>query len=167
MPIKGTSATSGSIRSLEQKHLVKQKIKLEIANIPAYTKEPLPLGRNYDFLPDGYSSTLVFTESLDEVMADKIISLPATKKYIRHRDLWDLVFLHRKGARPNLDLVNKKIEDYKIEGFLEMLDSRIDSLKEIVYGDAFSEEMKRFLAQEVFDSTLATDKFKAYTKLEN
>ncbi|MEZ9597054.1 nucleotidyl transferase AbiEii/AbiGii toxin family protein [Shewanella sp. 10N.261.52.F9] len=153
------------VTSPEQKHLAKQKIKLEIANIPAYTKEPLPLGRNYDFLPDGYSSTLVFTESLDEVMADKIISLPATKKYIRHRDLWDLVFLHRKGARPDLDLVNKKIEDYKIEGFLEMLDSRIDSLKEIVYGDAFSEEMKRFLAQEVFDSTLATDKFKAYMLL--
>lgn len=150
------------VTSPEQKHLAKQKIKLEVANIPAYTKEPLPLGRNYDFLPDGYSSTLVYTESLDEVMADKIISLPATQKYVRHRDVWDLVFLQRKGAKLDLDLVNKKIEDYKIEGFLEMLDSRINSLKEIVYGDAFSKEMERFLAQDVFDATLATDKFKAY-----
>ncbi len=146
----------------KQKHLAKQRIKLEVANIPAYTKEPLPLGKNYDFLPDGYSSTLIYTETLDEVMADKIISLPATQKYIRHRDVWDLVFLKRNGAALNIDLVIRKIEDYKIEGFKDMLDARISSLKDIVYGEAFSKEMERFLARVTFDGTLATDKFKSY-----
>lgn len=150
------------VTSPEQKHLAKQRIKLEIANIPAYTKEPLPLVQNYDFLPDGYSSTLIYTETLDEVMADKIISLPATQKYIRHRDVWDLVFLKRNGAALNIDLVLQKIEDYKIEGFKDMLDARISSLKEIVYGEEFSKEMERFLARVTFDGTLATDKFKSY-----
>lgn len=150
------------VTSPEKKHLAKQRIKLEVANVPAYTKEPLPLGRNYDFLPEGYSLTLVYAESLDEVMADKIISLPAAQKYVRHRDVWDLVFLQRKGAKIDVDLVKKKIEDYKIKGFPEMLESRIGSLEEIVYGDAFSEEMERFLPQDVYDATLATDKFKAY-----
>ncbi|WP_417212651.1 nucleotidyl transferase AbiEii/AbiGii toxin family protein [Acinetobacter venetianus] len=150
------------VTSPEQKHLAKQRIKLEVANIPAYTKEPLPLGKNYDFLPDGYSSTLIYTETLDEIMADKIISLPATQKYIRHRDVWDLVFLKRNGAALNIDLVLHKIEDYKIEGFKDLLDARISSLKEIVYGEAFAKEMERFLARETFDGTLATDKFKDY-----
>ncbi|KUI97280.1 nucleotidyl transferase AbiEii/AbiGii toxin family protein [Vibrio sp. MEBiC08052] len=150
------------VTSPGQKHLAKQRIKLEIANIPAYTKEPLPLGKNYDFLPDGYSSTLIYTETLDEVMADKIISLPATQKYIRYRDVWDLVFLKRNGAALNIDLVRQKIEDYKLEGFKDMLDARISSLKEIVYGEEFSKEMERFLARETFDRTLATDKFKDY-----
>ncbi|SJN56007.1 hypothetical protein VR7878_01544 [Vibrio ruber DSM 16370] len=140
------------VTSPGQKHLAKQRIKLEIANIPAYTKEPLPLGKNYDFLPDGYSSTLIYTETLDEVMADKIISLPATQKYIRYRDVWDLVFLKRNGAVLNIDLVRQKIEDYKLEGFKDMLDARISSLKEIVYGEEFSKEMERFLARETFCS---------------
>lgn len=150
------------VTSPERKDLAKQKIKLEVANIPAYTKEPLPLGKNYDFLPDGYSSTLIYTETLDEVMADKIISLPATQKYVRHRDVWDLVFLHRGGAALNIDLVLQKIEDYKIEGFKEMLEARIASLEEIVYSEEFSKEMMRFLAEPTYEATLATDKFKAY-----
>lgn len=150
------------ITSPEQKHLPQQKIKLEVANIPAYTKEPLPLNKNYDFLPEGYSSTLIYTETLDEIMADKIISLPATQKYIRHRDVWDLVFLRRNGANVDIDLVKKKIEDYKIDDFSKMLDARIASLEEIVYGDVFSKEMERFLRKDIFDATLATDKFKAY-----
>lgn len=150
------------VTSPEHRYLAKQRIKLEVANIPAYTKEPLPLGNNYDFLPDGYSSTLIYTETLDEVMADKIISLPATKNYIRYRDVWDLVFLKRNGAALNIDLVLKKIEDYKIKGFKDLLDARISSLNEIVYGKEFSKEMERFLAKETFDGTLATDKFKDY-----
>lgn len=150
------------VTSPEHKHLPKQKIKLEVANIPAYTKEPLPLSKNYDFLPEGYSSTLIYTETLNEVMADKIISLPATQKYIRHRDVWDLVFLQRRGANIDIDLVKKKIEDYKIEDFSKMLDARIDSLKEIVYGDVFAKEMGRFLQEDIFEATLATDKFKTY-----
>ncbi|WP_394172379.1 nucleotidyl transferase AbiEii/AbiGii toxin family protein [Thalassotalea litorea] len=150
------------VTSPEQKHMPKQRIKLEVANIPAYTKEPLPLGKNYDFLPDGYSSTLIYTETLDEVMADKIISLPATQKYIRHRDVWDLVFLKRQGATLKIELVRQKIEDYKIDGFEDMLDARIHSLKDVVFSDAFLKEMERFLPREIFDATLATDKFKDY-----
>lgn len=145
-----------------QKNLPKQKIKIEVANVPAYTKEPLPLTSNYDFLPDGYALTLIYVETLDEIMADKIISLPATQKYIRHRDVWDLVFLQRKGAKVNIDLVRKKIEDYRINEFSDMLDNRINSLEEIVFGQAFSNEMMRFLPKDVFDATLATDKFKTY-----
>lgn len=67
------------VTSPGRKDLPKQKIKLEVANIPSYTKEPLPIHVNYDFLPDGYSDTLILVETLNEVMADKIISLPEHK----------------------------------------------------------------------------------------
>lgn len=43
-----------------------------------------------------------------------------------------------------------------------MLDSRIASLEEIIYGDVFLKEMERFLPQDIYDATLATEKFKAY-----
>lgn len=145
-----------------QKDMPKQKIKLEVANVPAYTKEALPLRNNYDFLPDGYEDTLVFTETLDEVMADKLISLPATQRYIRHRDLWDLVWLQQQNARLNPELIRLKLADYKIPDYQFMLESRIASLDEIVAGAAFHNEMKRFLPTNVYDRTLGQDKFKSF-----
>lgn len=150
------------VTSPERKDLPKQKIKVEVANIPAYTREPQPLQINYDFLPDGYSDTLVLTESLDEVMADKIISLPATTKYVRYRDIWDLAWLQQQGATLNMDLVKNKVSDYKLEHFSKMVENFLDRLPGIVSSEALIAEMKRFLPTDVFDRTLAQDKFKVY-----
>ena len=146
----------------EHRDIAKQRIKLEVANIPAHTKVPLPLKLNYEFLPDGYRDTLIFVESLDEVMADKIISLPANQRYVRHRDIWDLMWLQQEGATINKELVEKKIIDYKIEGFMDMLDARIDSIESIVSGLDFDQEMKRFLGQEAYDRTLGKEKFRSF-----
>ncbi|WP_217544443.1 nucleotidyl transferase AbiEii/AbiGii toxin family protein [Vibrio metschnikovii] len=150
------------VTSPERKDLPKQKIKVEVANIPAYTREPQPLQINYDFLPDGYSDMLILTESLDEVMADKIISLPATTRYVRHRDIWDLAWLQQQGATLNMDLVKNKVSDYKLERFNKMLENFLERLPGIVSSEAFIAEMKRFLPTDVFDRTLAQDKFQVY-----
>lgn len=152
------------VTSPERKDLPKQKIKVEVANIPAYTKEPLPLKANYDFLPDGYSDTLILTETLDEVMADKIISLPATTKYVRHRDIWDLAWLLQQGAKLNMELVNNKVADYKLEQYDELLANLLERIPELVTSEAFIEEMRRFLPTDVFDRTLALEKFQIYLK---
>lgn len=152
------------VTSPERKDLPKQKIKVEVANIPAYTREPQPLQINYDFLPDGYSDTLILTESLDEVMADKIISLPATTRYVRHRDIWDLAWLQQQGATLNMDLVKNKVSDYKLEHFNKMLENFLDRLPGIVSSEAFIAEMKRFLPTDVFARTLAQDKFQVYLR---
>lgn len=145
-----------------QKSMPRQRIKLEVANIPAYTKTALPLRNNYDFLPDGYEDTLVFTESLDEVMADKLIALPATQRYVRHRDLWDLVWLQQQNAKLDPVLVRNKIADYKIPNYQWLLESRINSLETIVSSQAFHAEMKRFLPTQVYDRTLGQEKFKSF-----
>jgi len=41
-----------------QRHLPRQRIKIEVANVPAYSRIPRALQTNYDFLPDGYGDTL-------------------------------------------------------------------------------------------------------------
>jgi len=145
-----------------RKHMPKQRIKVEVANIPAYTKEPLPLQLNYDFLPDGYSDTLILTETLDEVMADKLVSLPATQKYVRNRDIWDLAWLKQQGATVQSGLVSQKIQDYKIPEFQNMLVSMIIRLPEIITGEPFIAEMKRFTPTDVYDRTLGKKKFVQY-----
>lgn len=68
----------------------------------------MSLRRNYSVLPDGYSDTLVMCESLNEIMSDKLISLAATTRYIRYRDLWDLPWLMQQNAVYEIDLVKKK-----------------------------------------------------------
>lgn len=146
----------------DRKDIPKQRIKIEVANIPAYTKNALPLLKNYDFLPDGYEDTLVYVETLNEIMADKLVSLPATQRYVRYRDIWDLVWLQQQGAKLDSTLVTKKIADYRLSDFEQALDQRLNSLSGILAAGKLQAEMKRFIPTDVYDRTLGKEKFSDY-----
>ncbi|WP_257296747.1 nucleotidyl transferase AbiEii/AbiGii toxin family protein [Endozoicomonas sp. YOMI1] len=150
------------ITSPKRKDIPRQKIKIEVANVPAYTKEALPLRVNYPFLPDGYGDTLVFTETLDEVLADKLIALPATQKYIRYRDIWDLPWLQQQGAEVSVELVKNKVNDYRLDDFEQRLDQLIPNITEMVSGGGLKAEMRRFLPSDVYERTLGKEKFESY-----
>lgn len=137
----------------------RQRIKLEIANADAYSRQPRSLSLNYDFLPDGYGDTLVLTESIDEIMADKLVLLVNNQRYVRHRDIWDLRWLKQQGAAVNLGWVANKIEDYRITDYRARLDDLRTRLPAIVRSAAFAQEMNRFLPVEVQQRTLAKPKF--------
>lgn len=145
--------------SPERPDLPKQRVKLEVANIPAYTASPQPLIRTYDFLPDGYEDMLIMTEDRSEIMADKLVSLPATQKYTRHRDIWDLAYLSQERATVRTDLVANKVRDYQIENYDEKLAAMIGRLPQIIEGKPFRDEMNRFLPADVIERTLAKEKF--------
>jgi len=146
----------------DRKDIPKQKIKVEVANVDAYTRQPKALLKNYNFLPDGYEDTLIMTESLNEIMADKIVSFVNTEKYVRYRDIWDLVWLIRQGAEFNKELVHKKIEDYKILGYLDKLNEKELVLEDLVMGKTFMSEMSRFIPMNVQERTLKKDKYRHY-----
>lgn len=140
--------------------LPKQRIKIEIANIPAYTQNLRMLTKNYDQLPSGYSDLIIRVEELTEIMADKLVSFPAAARNIRYRDMWDLVWLYQQGAKPDAELVMKKITDYKLNDEFEgWLQARIESLPSLVAGDRFKGEMKRFLPVSVVERTLLQPDF--------
>ncbi|MBE5215205.1 nucleotidyl transferase AbiEii/AbiGii toxin family protein [Pectobacterium quasiaquaticum] len=146
----------------EKRDMPRQRIKIEIANIPAYTRAPMTLKRNYEVLPDGYSDTLVMCETLNEVMCDKLVSLVATTKYIRYRDVWDLPWLIQQNATYDIDLIRKKIQDYRIPNYDELLAQRIESIDQVMGDGRFSAEMRRFLPQAVFNRTLGREAFSQY-----
>lgn len=151
----------------QQRDLPQQKIKIEIANIPAYTRELVPLRAHYDFLL-GYDSLLVNTESVDEIMADKMLAFPASSKYIRFRDIWDLAWLVQQGAKLNPSLVERKIADYGIGDYPELLQSAMDRLPEIVTSKPFKDQMLRFIDSDTIAKTLDKPEFLAYlTKTVN
>ena len=145
--------------SPEKKDIPKQKIKIEVANIPAYSRTPQALQQNYEFLPDGYNDTLIMTETRDEIMADKLISFVSCQRYIRYRDIWDLRWLKQQGATVNADFILAKIQDYKEKNYLEKLHKTMNGLDEIVRSKAFKDEMLRFIPSDVSERTLQKDKF--------
>lgn len=146
----------------ERKDLPNQRIKLEVANIEALSTTRLPLRRNYDFLPDGYEDILMSVESLDEIMADKLVSLPATEKYVRHRDVWDLAWLTQHSAQPDVEMVESKVAAYGVDDYPAEVEAMIKRLPEIVVSKAFHDEMSRFLPSTVIERTLSRNGFTDY-----
>ncbi|CCK78966.1 nucleotidyl transferase AbiEii/AbiGii toxin family protein [Desulfobacula toluolica] len=143
----------------DRRHLPRQKIKIEVANIPAYSKVPRSLQQNYEFLPDGYADTLVMVESLEEIMADKLISLVNCQTYIRHRDIWDLRWLRQQGVKINVEFIKAKLLDYKVVDYFKKLEEMRLGLPEIVHGKAFRDQMSRFIPLDVQERTLFKEKF--------
>jgi hypothetical protein len=149
-----------------KKDIPKQKIKIEVANIDAYSRQPRALQTNYNFLPDGYADTLVLTETLEEIMADKLVSLANSTRHIRHRDIWDLRWLKQQSVNLRADWVKNKINDYKITDYPEKLDSLLLRLADIIHGDSFRNEMQRFIPQDVQERTLKKPKFLMFMTTE-
>jgi hypothetical protein len=143
----------------------KQKIKLEIANIPAHTRELRPVLANYDSAR-AMSTVYVNAETLDEIMADKVLAFPTSlldnkgssvepgSAKIRHRDIWDLAWLVQKGAKLDPKLVAAKIGDYGVVGYGEMLDQALARIPSIVQGREFKQQMGRFIGKAALAKTL-------------
>lgn len=147
--------------SPDRSDLPQQRIKVEIANIPAYTRELVPLRSNYDFLL-GYNSVLVNTETLDEVMADKVVAFAASTKSIRYRDVWDLAWLSQQGAQLNPAFVESKVDDYHVVDYPALLQSAIERLPGIVESKPFKDQMLRFIDSDTIEKTINNPQFRDY-----
>ncbi len=150
----------------EQRDIPRQKIKVEIVNVPSYTREPMTLKQNYDFLPDGYSDTFIYCESLDEILADKLIAYVNCRRYVRYRDIWDMRWLKQKGASLQESLVKEKIKDYNITDYPSRLNDAMGSLQEVIYSDGFRQQMSRFIPSDVQANTLMKEKFYNHLNVE-
>jgi predicted nucleotidyltransferase component of viral defense system len=146
--------------------LPKQLIKVEVANVPAHTRVPQVLRQNYDFLPDGYSDLIVLTESLEEIMADKLVSLVECTAYVRHRDIWDLHWLRRQGAKLDLELIGRKLEDYGAVAYAAKAERFGERLPAIIHGEEFRRQMSRFIPLDVQERTFLRAKFLALLEAE-
>ncbi|MCY3816586.1 MAG: nucleotidyl transferase AbiEii/AbiGii toxin family protein [Gammaproteobacteria bacterium] len=146
----------------ERKDIPKQRVHIEIASVPAYTSEVRKLQANYEFLPDGYADLLVVVESLDEIMADKLLALPASQKHVRHRDFWDLAWLRQRGANVQPELVERKISDYEVADYPVLLDSLIERAPTIISGKEFQGQMKRFLPDDRYQRSFGNPNFELY-----
>lgn len=128
----------------------KSKINIEIAQIPSYQNSFRIINNNY---PNDFSvNTLIRVESKEEILADKIIAL-ATRVHMKFRDLWDIKFLSDSNILLDMDLVRAKINDYRIENFVDKLEAKIVLMEEQDLEQDFLAEMSRFLEPKLFEFT--------------
>lgn len=146
----------------ETKGLPKQKIKLEVANIPSYSKLPKAISLHYPNIQAGLSTVLVNCESQEEILADKVVAL-CLRRYIKARDLWDLVMLNQQKFELNNDWVIKKFNDYQCnDQSLLRLQQTQAKLSEYWSSGQFETEMRRFLPRDKVNETLEQPQFMAY-----
>ena len=145
-----------------RKDLPKQRVKIEVAKIPAHTTEVRRLNVNYAFLPDGYGDLLIVVESLDEIMADKLVSLVASHRYVRYRDIWDLTWLQQQGATVRPDLVRRKIADYGVVGYWTLMNSFLERAPSLIADPVFHDEMRRFLPMDRYERSLGVPGFERF-----
>ena len=159
--------------SPERPDIPRQTIKLKIANIPAYTRELVPLRVNYEFL-EGMNDILVPTETMSEIVADNVVAFPTSlvnadgstvglsSKKIRHRDIWDIAWLSSRRAALDTTMAANKVTDYGIVGYDDLLDHALNILPSVVRSSAFIDQMKRFIDAETLTKTLAAPGYQDY-----
>ena len=102
---------------------------------------------------------------MDEIVADKLVAFVSSSKYIRYRDIWDLVWLEQQGARVDYDLVRSKLTDCRLSDHGDLLSARIDELPCLIGDGTFSTEMRRFIPVDVQERTLDKPKFISHVEI--
>lgn len=140
----------------DRKDFPSQRINIDVCAIPSYEVRPILLLNLYG-VETGTGGLIVQAESREEIFADKLVAFALRPNRIKHRDLWDIAWLHQQGIKPRLELLSKKLNDHHClsQAFLKLFEDRAAKLK----SDSklileFKKEMQRFLPAELLTQTV-------------
>ena len=142
----------------QRRALPSQVIKLEVAAVPSYEPVAGLVNVNYPQLSGLFDQIPVMVESLDEILADKMVSYVCSD-HPRYRDLWDMNWLLAKGVDGNAvwDMANRKASDYNESAEWGELQDKAASIGTVMKSDEFSNEMRRFLEPRAYELTLGNN----------
>lgn len=127
-----------------QAHLPVQRINIDICAIRSHSRHPVMIRNHYgtDF---GTSGLILSAQSLDEILADKVLALGLRPNRIKYRDIWDILWLLGQGIQPDSRLVAAKLTDRQADAqeFRAAVASRLEGLSGAAEDYLF--EMRRFL----------------------
>ena len=147
-----------------RKDLPAQRINIDVCAVPSHQARPMVLLNPYG-VEMGTSGLILQAESREEIFADKLVAFALRPNRIKHRDLWDMAWLHQQGVKPQTNLVPVKLEDHhrRWPHFLRLFDERRLSLQadpEVAAG--FRMEMRRFLPAALVTQTVDQAAFWTY-----
>ena len=145
----------------ERADLTAQRINIDICRLESYDRQPVIM-RNHYGIDMGTSGLILYAESMEEILADKIVALALRLNRFKYRDIWDIVWLHSQNITINKEFIRQKLNDrnVKYEIFSDNMQNRYELLKES--HDDFLFEMKRFLPVRDFEDTLNKKDFWVY-----
>lgn len=148
----------------EQKGMSSQRINIDVCAVSSYDRRPMMLHNHYG-VEMGTSGLLLQAESREEILSDKFIALALRLGRIKNRDLWDIVWLKQQGVVLPMELLIRKIADYRHNSpsFLSLLATRRKSLQEDnEVRVSFVQEMRRFLPTKMVVEIIENSSFWVY-----
>ena len=85
------------------------------------------------------------TSSKEEIYADKHLALVGRSRRIKHRDLFDILWLRQQGVEFRPDLLAAKLPARGRESFVALLRQRAEAGKDAIASGAYEAELRRFL----------------------
>jgi predicted nucleotidyltransferase component of viral defense system len=140
----------------EQKHLPSQRINIDICAVSSYEKQPMILINPYG-VDMGTSALIIQAQSREEIYTDKLLAFALRPNRIKYRDLWDMIWLHQQGIKPNLELIPLKLNERKLNfsDFLMLFNERVNLLtQDQNMMLEWKKEMQRFLPLEKINTIL-------------
>ncbi len=145
----------------EQPDLPQQRIHIDICAVPSHDRRPMTLQNHYG-VELGTSGLLIQAESRAEILADKMLALALRPNRIKHRDVWDLLWLVQQGEEVRGELLTPKLTDRGLEAqdVTASLTARHQELTQ--QQNAFETELRRFLPTPVIARSIDQDGFWDY-----
>lgn len=139
----------------ENKSLPAQRINIDISAVPSYEPRSMMLLNLYG-VDMGTSGLIIEAQSRQEIYVDKLLAFAFRPNRMKHRDLWDIMWLHGKGLQPQLDLIPHKLKDRNltVTEFMRAFHERLQLLKnDARLREEFKQEMYCFLSREQIKAT--------------
>ena len=85
------------------------------------------------------------TSSKEEIFADKHMALVGRRRRIKHRDMFDILWLRHRGVDFRPDIVAKKVATEDSAGFADTLRRRAKAGRDAILNGSYQAEMEHFL----------------------
>lgn len=138
-----------------------QRINIDICALPSHDTQPAMLQQHYGG-DMGTAGLILHAESRREILADKIVALVLRRSRVKHRDIWDILYLLQHDVSLDPSLVERKLADRAVDraSFMSRLHDRVSGLGS-AYGP-YQQELRRFLPTDQAEPVLQNPAYWQY-----
>lgn len=147
-----------------RKDLPSQRLHIDVCAYDSLSVLHRPLADHYG-ISSPVAGVLVPVQSLNEIMADKLLAFAYRERRIKPRDVWDIVWLEQQRATASAEHISQKLSmrGKDITEFLDLIHQHSDKvLTDPQTKIDFHSEMSRFLPAAVAQTTVSRPEFWDY-----
>ncbi|AEE24893.1 Domain of unknown function DUF1814 [Glaciecola sp. 4H-3-7+YE-5] len=141
--------------------LPSQKMHIDVCALPSFDRQFHSAIDHYG-IQSPIASLPLPVQSLDEILADKMVAFAFRQRRIKPRDVWDIMWLKQRGIVQDPALIRRKLEvrEKSIQSYTQNTEQHC----QLVMADKgteldFKREMSRFLPQDIRTNTLNNPNF--------